>query len=102
MCCSRCESLHSLLGAILLTHARSYHAHLAPVYPVVPLRLFEPEHFPLLLQEPILLAAICLVASRFHDLGPSFDVSEPARSRVVQGKLVAWVIARLGYLTMGE
>ncbi|KAL1412226.1 hypothetical protein Q8F55_003237 [Vanrija albida] len=79
-----------------------YNDHLAPVYPVVPLRLFEPEHFPLLLQEPILLAAICLVASRFHDLGPSFDVSEPSRARVVHGKLVAWVITRLGYLTMGD
>lgn len=68
----------------------------------MPASLFKTEQFTELLDEPILLTAVCLSASRFCDLGPSYVATEPQRSRVIQGRLVDWLLARLGYLTMGE
>lgn len=80
----------------------SFAHHVSPLHPVVPSELFLQEHFPVLLDEPLLLAAVCLAAARFYDLGASFNAAEPSRSKVVQGKLVTWILARLGYLAMGE
>ncbi|CAK9787158.1 unnamed protein product [Cutaneotrichosporon oleaginosum] len=79
-----------------------YAAHLGPLHPVVPSSLFLTKQFTDLLDEPILLATICLAASRFCDLGPSYVSTEPLRSRVIQGRLVDWLLTRLGYLTMGD
>lgn len=80
----------------------SYATHLGPLHPVVPTSMFQTKQFTELLDEPILLATICLAASRFCDLGPSYVSTEPLRSRVIQGRLVDWLLCRLGYLTMGE
>ncbi|BEI83827.1 hypothetical protein CcaverHIS002_0404310 [Cutaneotrichosporon cavernicola] len=79
-----------------------YAVHLGPLHPVVPTVLLQTKQFTELLDEPILLAAICLAASRFCDLGPSYVSTEPLRSRVIQGRLVEWLMSRLGYLTMGD
>ncbi|GMK58645.1 hypothetical protein CspeluHIS016_0600870 [Cutaneotrichosporon spelunceum] len=79
-----------------------YATHLGPLHPVVPTSLFQTNQFAELLDEPILLTSICLAASRFCDLGPSYVSTEPLRSRVIQGRLVDWLLSRLGYLTMGD
>jgi len=83
------------------TH-HSYGEKINPTHPLVPPQLFLPAYFGTLLREPILLAAMIATAARYLDLGLSFDATEPRRSRVIQGKIIQWVLQRIGYLTMGE
>ena len=80
----------------------SYGDKINPTHPLVPTQLFDAGHFSTLLREPILLAAMIATAARYLDLGLSFDAKEPSRSRVIQGRVVAWVLQRIGFLTMGE
>nr|XP_019046802.1 hypothetical protein I302_03405 [Kwoniella bestiolae CBS 10118]OCF25732.1 hypothetical protein I302_03405 [Kwoniella bestiolae CBS 10118] len=70
--------------------------------PIVPLQLFQPEHFPILLQESLLLAAMVCTAARYMDMGDSYDPFEPRRSRIVQNKVTSWIRERIGYIAMGE
>lgn len=72
------------------------------MYPVVAPQLFKPENFGLLLGEPMLLAAIVLVASPYVDLGPSFDQVEPSRAKIVQSKVFGWLVQRMGRIALGE
>ena len=92
-----------------VTHQRSdaltnnsYRDKINPTHPIVPVELFEAGYFGHLLREPVLLAAMIVTAARYLDLGLSYDPAEPLRSRVVQSKIVAWLLQRIGYITMGE
>lgn len=80
----------------------SYGEKINPTHPLVPTQLFQPANFAILLREPILLAAIIVTAARYLDMGVSFDMSEPLRSRIIQGKIVSWLLQRIGFITMGE
>jgi len=80
----------------------SYGDKINPTLPLVPAQMFQPAYFGALLREPILLAAMIATAARFLDLGLSFDMNEPSRSRIIQGKIVAWLLQRIGFITMGE
>lgn len=64
--------------------------------------LFERDNISLLLQEPLLVGAMACVASRYADLGQSFDPREPSRSRVVQSRIVEWLLKRIAYLVLGS
>lgn len=66
------------------------------------MELFERDSISLLLQEPMLVGAIACVASRYADLGESFDPREPRRARVVQTRIVEWLLKRVAYLVMGS
>nr|XP_019008159.1 uncharacterized protein I206_06714 [Kwoniella pini CBS 10737]OCF46940.1 hypothetical protein I206_06714 [Kwoniella pini CBS 10737] len=76
--------------------------HLNILLPIVPTQLFQPENFPILLREPLLLAAMICTASRYMDLGQSFNPSEPRRARIVQNKITHWLRERIGFIAMGE
>lgn len=80
----------------------SYARHINPCHPVVAVELFERENMSLLLQESFLVGAITCVAARYADLGQSFDPREPSRSRVVESRIVGWLLKRIAYLTMGS
>lgn len=79
-----------------------YGRNINPNHPIVPSQLFEPSNISLLLREPVLVGAITCVAARYADLGQSFDPREPSRSRIVQARLVEWLLLRIAYITMGS
>ncbi|KAK6903377.1 hypothetical protein I203_106880 [Kwoniella mangroviensis CBS 8507] len=83
----------------LLAHFGTY---INKMLPLIPLQLFQPENFPILLQESLLLAAMVCTASRYMDMGESYDPLEPRRSRIVQNKISGWIRERIGYIAMGE
>ncbi|WWC86561.1 uncharacterized protein L201_001438 [Kwoniella dendrophila CBS 6074] len=76
--------------------------HINIMLPLVPIQLFQPENFSFLLQEPLLLAAMICTASRYMDMGDSFNPVEPRRSKIVQNKITSWLRERIGYIAMGE
>nr|XP_018265113.1 uncharacterized protein I303_01473 [Kwoniella dejecticola CBS 10117]OBR87271.1 hypothetical protein I303_01473 [Kwoniella dejecticola CBS 10117] len=92
-----------LLTAEEATALLSYFGtHFNIMLPIVPIQLFQPENFPLLLREPILLAAMICTAARYMDMGDSFNPVEPRRARIVQSKITGWLRERIGFIAMGE
>ena len=87
---------------IIAEAKNSYGEKINPIHPIVPVQLFQKPYFGNLLREPILLAAMIVTAARYCDLGLSFDMAEPSRSKVIQGKVVSWLLQRIGFITMGE
>ncbi|KLT42269.1 hypothetical protein CC85DRAFT_328331 [Cutaneotrichosporon oleaginosum] len=83
-------------GALVGFYARNIN----PCHPVVSVELFDDPS--LLLQEPLLVGAITCTAARYADLGPSFDAREPSRARVVQARIVEWLLGRIARLVMGS
>lgn len=80
----------------------SYARHINPCHPIVTVELFAPDNLSMLLQEASLVGAMACVAARYADLGQSFDPREPSRSKVVQVRLVDWLLKRIAFWTMGS
>ncbi len=85
-------------GALVAFYARNIN----PCHPVVSVELLDRDNASLLLQEPLLVGAITCVAARYADLGQSYDAREPSRARVVQARIVEWLLGRIARLVMGS
>ncbi|BEI80306.1 hypothetical protein CcaverHIS002_0108350 [Cutaneotrichosporon cavernicola] len=91
-----------LTSAEASTLVALYARNINPCHPVVSAELFDRDNASLLLQEPLLVGAITCVAARYADLGPSFDAREPSRARLVQARIVEWLLGRIARLVMGS